>query len=384
MHVLMLPSWYSTCDRPLAGGFFRDQAVALARGGARVGVAYVEDRSLKQFSLPRLADTHFQKETSEADGVTTLRMKGWNTFRQTTPGAWIWVALMRRLVREYARRCGVPDVVHGHCALWAGTAAVQAAADLKRPAVITEHNSVMLNGGLSPEHRSIAAAAYRQANEVLAVSEALLKSVQPIADRSGRVVPNTVDTDFFTRPATARVRQPFTFLSIGNLVKSKRFDLLVRAFARMFGGDPAFRLVIVGAGEQEAALRALVAGTGTSSQVELTGALDRNEVRQRMWDANALVLPSAFETFGVVLVEALATGLPVIASRCGGPQEIVTDGVGMLVETDSEDALAAALVASSSRSYDESRLRQYAVGRYSYAAVARELSDVYAHVGGKS
>jgi glycosyltransferase involved in cell wall biosynthesis len=382
MHVLMLPSWYSTPDRPLAGGFFQDQAHALARFGARVGVAYVEDRGLRTVSPAAVAEAHFQTESTESDGVTTLRMKGWNTFRQTTPGARIWCALTRGLVHEYAARFGKPDVIHAHCALWAGRAAVASAADLGRPSVITEHFSVMLNGQLSRERRSIAAAAYQRADAVLAVSDALLGSVRSIGARNGRVVPNAVDTEFFTLPRQERPRETFTFLAVGNLVASKRFDLLVRAFAAAFAGDSRMRLVIVGAGPQEQNLRSLIAQTGTVEQVELTGALRREAVREQMWRANALVLPSAFETFGVVLVEALATGIPVISTRCGGPEEIVSDAVGCLIDTDDEAGLQTALVQTGSRVYDQRKLRNYAVERYSYDAVARQLTEVYAGVGG--
>lgn len=379
MHVLMLPSWYSTPDRPTSGGFFRDQAVALAQSGVRVGVAYVEDRSLRTVSVPRIAEAHFQNEASESAGVTTIRMKGWNTLRQTVPGARVWCALTRRLVRDYVQRCGVPDVVHAQCALWAGEAALDAARDLKRPCVVTEHLSVLLNGSLTPSRRAIAAGVYRKADEVLAVSGALLTSLRTIAAPSiGRVIPNTVDTDFFTRPLAQRSNEPFTFLSVSNLVASKRVDLLIRTFAGTFRGDGSFRLVVVGSGVEESALRSVVHATGTASQVEFMGTLNRDQVREQMWRANALVLPSAFETFGVVLVEALATGLPVIASRCGGPEDIVIDEVGALIRPDDEQALAAALRQAPSLSYDEATLRAYAVERFSYSAVAGQLMSVYA------
>jgi len=109
---------------------------------------------------------------------------------------------------------------------------------------------------------------------------------------------------------------------------------------------PASKLVIVGAGKERRRLCDL-AGEG----VEFTGALSRSETRRQMWSANALVLPSEFETFGVVLIEALATGIPVIATRCGGPEEIVTPAEGVLINRGDETELTRAMISIRTRAF---------------------------------
>jgi glycosyltransferase involved in cell wall biosynthesis len=96
--------------------------------------------------------------------------------------------------------------------------------------------------------------------------------------------------------------------------------------------------------------------------------------------ANAFVLPSAFETFGVVLVEALATGIPVISTHCGGPEEIVEPGLGTLVDRDDDEGLAAAMVAMTAQSYSENALRDRVKSRYSFEKVAGDLLGIYAAV----
>jgi glycosyltransferase involved in cell wall biosynthesis len=383
MHVLVLPSWYSTSDKPWLGTFFADQAVALARAGMRVGVVFVENRSLRRISFGRLLETHFQKESSSSEGVTTLRMKGWNTLAQTLPGASVWSRLTEHLVNAYVDGWGKPDVIHAHSAFWAGHAAVRAAARLRIPCVVTEHGSDFLVAPLSARRRRRAAEIYRSAAAVLAVSTPLLRSVNAIAQRSlGPVVPNMVDTDFFTLPPRPRPSTPFTFLSVGNLVESKRVDLLIRAFARLFSRKSDIRLVIVGSGPREPFLRELARSVAAPAQVEFTGPLSREEVRARMWSSNALVLPSAFETFGVVLIEALATGLPVIATRCGGPEEILTGGVGLLIDSDQESQLSTALKQVMSRSNDETILRNHAIEHFGNRQVVSQLINVYKNILG--
>jgi glycosyltransferase involved in cell wall biosynthesis len=380
MHVLFLPSWYSTPEAPWSGTFFESQAGALARAGARVGVAFVEMRSLRSLSGAAVRQSHFQTAWSEERGVTCLRLKAWNPMAQTTAGAKIWALLSQRLVRTYVQRFGTPDVIHAQAALWAGRVAVRTARTLSRPSVVTEHSTAVLRGALRPSERAEAAAVYREANAVLAVSHALSKVIDVLAGTSRcRVVPNVIDFEFFTLPPVPRQQDPFTFLCVCNLIiMHKRVDRLIRAFARVAAARPGTRLVIVGSGPDEQALRALAHECGVASHVEFTGGLPPERVRGQMWTANALVLPSAFETFGVVLVEALATGIPVISTRCGGPDDIVEPGLGTLVEPDDDEGLAPAMLAMTAESYSEQVLRERAKSRYSFEKVAGDLLTIYA------
>ena len=382
MHILILPSWYSTPEIPWSGSFFENQAVALARVGARVGVAFVETRSLRSLSPTGVRQSHFQTTYSDDRGVNCLRLRGWNPMAQTTAGARIWAALSERLVRRYVRRFGTPDVIHAQAALWAGNVAVRLGRRLSRPTVVTEHSTAVLRGALRPSERRQAASIYREASAVLAVSKALSLAVDSLAGTNRcRVVPNLVDVEFFTLPIVPRRRAPFTFICVCNLIiMHKQIDRLIRAFALTVAACPETRLVIVGTGADEAALRALAHQCKVAPQVEFTGGLPAEGVRERMWMANAFVLPSAFETFGVVLVEALATGIPVIATRCGGPEEIIEPGLGTLVDRDDVQGLAAAMLEMTTRSYSEHALRDRVKSRFSFEKVAADLLGIYAAV----
>ncbi len=381
MHVLFLPSWYRTAELPWSGIFFENQALALAQAGVRVGVVYVERRSLRSMSLPHLRESHFQTTQSSALNVTTLRMKGWNTLGQTETGARLWAALSQRLATAYIARFGVPDVIHAHAALWAGRVAVRTARRVSRPCVVTEHSSQIMRGDLRPSERREVARTYREADAVLAVSTRLMAAVRSIAPlRTSRVVPNAIDFDFFSLPMTPRSTTPFTLISVSNLVMGKRVDALLKAFARASRTQPGLRLIVVGDGADADALVRLAHDLGVAAQVEFTGGLPPVGVREKLWKANALIMPSAFETFGVVLVEALATGIPVVATRCGGPEDIVDENVGLLVEPDNEAALARAMLTVANRSYSSNDLRNRVMDRYSFGHVARELLRVYTSV----
>jgi glycosyltransferase involved in cell wall biosynthesis len=191
-----------------------------------------------------------------------------------------------------------------------------------------------------------------------------------------------VDTDFFSPPTTPPDSTGFTILSIGWLVHRKRMDILLRAFAQSFVGRDHIRLEIGGSGPELAALRELASRLGIAGQVSFLGALGRDDVRYHMRRANLFVLPSSYETFGVVLIEAMATGLPVVATSSGGPKEIVNEKVGRLVLPDNVSELANAMD-------EEYRLREWrlqqrfdiareAEERYSKHVVVEMLEHFYA------
>jgi glycosyltransferase involved in cell wall biosynthesis len=378
MHILHLPSWYSTSDKPWRGMFVRDQALALSAAGVQVGVAFVERRSLSRFNGLNLAVSHFQTEARDEGDLPTIRMKGWSTFAQTVTGSLLWSRLMRRLAESYVAVYGVPDLIHGHAALWGGHAAMLASRALQRPYVVTEHSSSILTREISPAQRSHATEVYRSAAAVIAVSKELRSSVDAVAGTPvAEVVPNTVDCDYFTLRESRRKDAPFTFLAVCDLVSYKRVDLLIRAFARLNVRHPNTSLVIAGAGKDGRRLRALAHALVPLRKIQFTGPLPRWQVRQWMRQAGALVLCSDHETFGVVLIEAMATGIPVIATRSGGPEDIVTPDTGLLVDRDDSDALLRGMSEILRRRFDPSAIRENVRRRFGYPVIASRLRAVY-------
>ena len=379
MHVLVLPSWYGTADRPVTGTFFRDQALALQRVGLRVGVAYVEPRSLRGFGFRALAESHFQVSETVEGGVLTLRQHGWNPLAQTLPGGLLWARMMSALVSRYVRLQGPPDIIHAHASLWAGYAALHVSARYATPFVVTEHSSQFRLGSFPRALLARALRVFRAAAATIAVSESLRHAMSDYGVRSEiLVVPNTVDPEFWTLPPQPRGGAPFTFCAVGHLVPVKRFDTLIRAFATRFRGKPDVRLVIGGDGASRQDLESLARALGVHGQVHYLGALSREGVRQAMWEAHCFVSPSLVETFGVVLIEALSTGLPVIATRSGGPEDIIVPEVGVLLDAGDEQTLGAAMAAvRDGPAYDPHLLRRHAIQRYGYQAVGARLRGVY-------
>jgi glycosyltransferase involved in cell wall biosynthesis len=157
----------------------------------------------------------------------------------------------------------------------------------------------------------------------------------------GRVIPNPVDL-----PAGWRERRGSNVLAaVGRLVPQKGFDLLLPAFAEIAPRFPDWTLVIWGEGEKRAQLEQQRDSLGLRDRVRLPGVSDRPGA----WveTADAFVLSSRYEGWGIVLLEAMAAGLPVVSFDCEwGPREMVADGIdGLLVPREDVTALARALAA---------------------------------------
>jgi glycosyltransferase involved in cell wall biosynthesis len=165
------------------------------------------------------------------------------------------------------------------------------------------------------------------------------------------VIPNGIDPDRFSAARDASVRESigigadeFVVGAVGNLNAAKGFDVLLRAAAILKQRSPGIRFVIVGDdnGRKSAELKALRAELGLDDDVIFTGF--RSDIPAALSAFDVYALTSRSEGFSISIIEAMASKLPVIATRCGGPEQIVDDGrTGLLVENASPDAVAAGI-----------------------------------------
>jgi glycosyltransferase involved in cell wall biosynthesis len=187
----------------------------------------------------------------------------------------------------------------------------------------------------------------------LANSQVVAERIRRYYERDSEVVYPPVDVDAFT---AQRERGDF-WVYVGRLSAYKRADIAVRAFARL-----GMRLVVVGEGRERTALE-LIARDGSLrplGNIAFAGHLDQATLRQLLSAARGLIFP-AEDDFGIVCVEALASGAPVVALAAGGAPEIVRDGIdGALVATADADAFAGAVLRVEQRTWDAEELRRSA------------------------
>ena len=283
--------------------------------------------------------------------------------------------------RLAARSVGVPVVSTSHAADWDP-------AERRGNPGLTRRKQLLLQFG------DAATAAVSRAT-VIAVSEYVARSVRRRLGMRGsrvEVIHNGVDTGLF-RPDPARrdaVREslglrPATkvLICVGKLASQKGQETLIRAMAGLTAGASPACLLLVGDGIQRGRYESLVSDLRLRSAVSFLG--ERSDVPDLMRASDVLVLPSYHEGFGLVLVEALASGVPVIASRTGPVPEIVRQGeTGLLVNPGDVGGLAqaiAGLLADPDRLRRMGQLgREDALGRFDLSRTVARLDALYAEI----
>jgi len=282
--------------------------------------------------------------TEERDGVTVVRIGAWARL-SNTPVSPLWPWTVRRLLHRH--RIDVLNV-HSPVPYLADVATWVAG---RRPVVLTYHAGSLVKGqhlldpALAWYERHALAALFRRVDALIAVSPASLAW----ATRRAEIITPGVDAEQFRPPAGDGPRQP-VLLFVGRLERSsawKGVDVLLRALPAVLAAVPGTRLELVGDGDARPALAALADRLGVADRVRFRGHLHGDALAAAFARAAVTVLPSttAAESFGMVLVEAMASATPVVASRVGGVPFVVRDGVeGLLVDPGRPDLLAAACV----------------------------------------
>lgn len=279
-----------------------------------------------------------------------------------------------------------PDLIHAHCAYPDGLAAVEYGRRLGLPAVITVHgHDVRELPGIRPHWRNLVVQALEQAVVVIANGRDLYERVLDLGIPSHKVetIPNGVDCQVFNNDFA---RQPgaggWRLLYVGRIDPRKGIAVLLEAMAVLRSKRDDVRLKLIG-GNPASGLsdrfRRQTEKLGLQSCVEFLEEVPWDQIPQHMAEADVFVLPSLYESFGVVLVEAMACGLPIVATRCGGPSELVEEETGRLVEVADVKGLAEALdeLIQDHRSFDREAIRRCAEQKYDYRHVAARIHKVY-------
>ena len=227
-----------------------------------------------------------------------------------------------------------PDFVEAHGALNGGVAAWAIGRRWGIPYMLTEHSTAFAQGRLRWWERDLVRRVIAGAQHCVAVSPqlAVLLSQQYLGSR-WEYLPNPLGAAF-VEDADARQRDPaapFVFVCIARLSPEKGHAQLIEAFAAAFAGEPTVRLRLIGDGPMRSELQRLCAAQGIAGQVEFAGVLASEQVRDELAAANAFVLASDVETFGVAVIEALACGCPVLVTASGGPEHLVNAGNGIVI-----------------------------------------------------
>lgn len=380
--ILFVPSWYPNPDDPIAGVFIEEQAVALSK---EHDVAVL---------LPKMAAWRNVVKTDAPDKSVTKMQSGlpvyheyarpliphgpesidYNTFARAAQNGF------KKLVKEW----GTPDVIHTHVVLPGGWSALGVGKKHGIPVVLTEHSSPFSMHLGTELSRKLVRETLTGVNQIVAISPSLAKTLLDFdPELSIEVIGESVKTDFFVPGGDIDKANGTgkSFFVAARLAEQKGLEHLVRAVHVLLdSGMNSFELVIGGDGPDRQKLEQLAQTLNVSRYIRFLGGLNREQVRERMQKCDVFVLSSLHETFGVVVGEAMACGKPVISTRCGGPEFIVNEENGVLVDVADPQALAGAMAdfIQDRVSFDPRTVRASVVDRFSPEAFVRNITAVYA------
>ena len=293
---------------------------------------------------------------------------------------------VRRLV-DRIRRDFPFQLIHAHFSYPDGWVAARLGRKYRVPVIITEHAPWLPWMDQYPRVRRQAVWATRHSTFVIAVSRSVRDSIAHFAGELDHlcVVPNVLDGDTFKLPLAGDQFKSNQILFVGFMRMVKGVDILLKAIRLLADRGRAVELVIVGESlnesyrRDEKRLREMVRELGLDSRIRFAGPKSPAEVCRYMQESALLVLPSRAESFGTVLVEALACGTPVVATRCGGPEDIVKEGVGVLVCPEDPETLARGIehVLDRRAAYDPAALRAYALEQFGSRPVSLRMASLY-------
>lgn len=382
MHVLIIPSWYPETPEDIDGIFFRLQAQALQRSGLKIGVTAPVFRSMRGKPASVVNGGYGIRSYTE-ENIPTYVYKSMYFFpRLPYLDRHRWVGVGWKLFKRYVRDHGTPDIIHAHSMNHAGILAQQIHAKTGIPFVLTEHSSTYARKLIRNWQRPAMLRSAQQCSARIAVSKDFCRLLETeYGGLDWQYIPNSLSPAFI-RPvdlANKPKNADFTFCSVAHLNYNKGFDILLPAFAEALKTHPDLKLKIGGTGLIASQLHNLAAELGLENSVEFLGGLQNDQVLDLMFRSDAFVLASRNETFGVVFIEALSQGLPVAATRCGGPQTIINENNGILVPVGDVQALAGALVSlyENRGRYDAQTLRADCLSEFGEEAVVRQITAVY-------
>jgi glycosyltransferase involved in cell wall biosynthesis len=385
LNILVISYWYPNRTNPTLGNFNEKFALAAA-GYNKVSVIHVvADESMsaaEEWEEDVTTSVHVQRVYFKKGTSKNIFAKFSRSLR--------YLNYYRKALLKRNKQLGkMPDLVHVHVLFPAGIIALFMRWFYGIPYVVTEHWTGYLPG--SYVHQSVyvrwlSRLAARKASKLLPVTHNLKDAMIGLGFRNSyEVVPNVFDVSDFYLPQTKEFRPKKQILHVSSLRDDhKNISGLLRAIHRLSGIRKDFELHIVGDGDASPHIK-LAGELGLQdSFVRFSGEMSPTGIAAAMRDSDFFVLFSNYENLPCVIVEAFASGLPVISTRVGGISEHLDESKGILIGPKDEDALVHALntMLDNHASYNKPELNKYAGEQFSYESVGRRLNTIYREVLG--
>jgi glycosyltransferase involved in cell wall biosynthesis len=369
--VLIVTPWYPSSSSKYLGIFVKDQAKALS-----------EDNEVIVIHAAMNLEKNLISWDDEDNILTIHLLFKENPFHLTLM---TFVIKMFFLIRKLIKSGKRPDIIHAHV-YSSGFVSVLLGKIFDIPVVITEHSNNFYFDRLTKNDKKIARFAFNNADCVITVSKCLWSVLSKMGiENKHCVIPNVIKASSFSQLAPGKIDiQKKRIVSIGRLVKDKGHEYLIESARILRDMRNDFEIVIIGGGDEKNKLTEMILKNDLTDYVRLLGQVSNEEKIKILQQSAFYVHPSLYENFGVVLIEAMAAGKPVVSTDCGAPREIINETNGILVPTKNPEKLAEGInfMLDNYQKYSKEEIQNYVLNNYDYAAFIKKLTALYDEVLG--
>lgn len=372
-HVLFLTRWFPSDSDPMLGLFVKNHATAASLAGYQVTVAYASETKDK-------LEGSYKVSINTEGSLTEIIVY----FKKSGQFPWLsqFIAIFKA-IRMAIKYNGKPSLVHANILTRTGFIAMLLSGCYGIPYIITEHWSRYYEGNSGYKgflRKAITKLVIRKSSVVTVVSRRLYNAMRLKGLNFQQVIlPNVVDTNLFD---ISEKRNPtFRFISISCFEeRSKNLKLLIDASRKLRDAGLEFELVLVGDGPDR---RMIEQHAGNLKfDATFTGTLTPVETAEILKQSHCLVLTSNYETFGIVVYEALVSGIPVISTDVADLKDLITQEYGKIIPVADLNALFNSMkeIHDKYAQYDPVKLRDLVKNICSLTSVSAGLDKLYQRV----
>lgn len=390
INIFVIPSWFPTKEDPNFGIFIKEQHISISDFNSETnqfisfwGNNSGEIKFLNFFKLLKILFKKIFNNYEIFNSNKNLHIIFRPIFYWTNKLPFGYEYMIKKsteknflyVIKKYKKI----DIIHAHVGYPAGYVAYYLSKKYKIPYIITEHMSpfpfkeLIKNDRLKHELNL----AYKYCKSIIAVSPSLKNDISKYGFNKIEVIPNFVDEDVFY-PLNIKSDSKFIFVTICGINEQKGINILLHAI-KEWSPENNIEFKIAGNGPLLDYYKNLAIELKINHLIKWIGSVSRDKVCELLNKSNVFVLPSNHETFGIVYVEALACGLPIIATKCGGPESIVNNSNGLLVEKNSPKKLNLAMqeIFNNYQFYDRDLIRNSFLENFSKKATISKLINLY-------
>ena len=377
MNILVIPTWYPSGQDKLMGNYHKEFCEALCENKEiHVNMLFIERERLNN---PIKYLFMSKEDVIQEQGYKTYITRMLNV----EPISFAWqlkryVKKLDKAFKKYLKENPKPDILHAMVTIPAGYAACILGNKYHIPVVVTEHSSYYKRffEGKNKKYGS-----YVLNNAKYTTVSNFMAEYIRSKNIACEVLPNVINTEIFNKPR--KKINSLKLITVAALRQGKRIDDIIAALKIIVKQrkDLNPKLTIVGDGFWEDEYKRKCHELNMDKYVHFVGRKNKSEIAQILVKHNIFVIASQKETFCIPGVEALASGLPIVSTKCLGPEEYINDKCGKLVEVGNIEALANAIIEvyQNLDHYDVSELKKVAQ-RYSRKEVVKKALKIYKEI----